>query len=440
MQQTDEMENNVKLFMEVTKSTNEKEAKDILEICQGNLEEAISTYLSKVDFERMDEIPDSGSIPGVRRRIPEKGKCKENICERKEEKIEKTNFVYILNHIGKIICPLFKNIYNIVSTCFKLVSTYIVNPSNDNNFTTYYENNFGKIHTKFFEGSLNEAIYQSNKEEKLLLVYLHIENKDSLHFCNNIFNNNEIKSFFDENCILYAQNISKGDIKEFKNIMNMYILPQINILLTSHIKNIKELSIIYGTPTVSHIINTITHYIELIQIKKENLINLDNNILNNSEIFYYNDSRKIREEQDREYQEALKNDMLKEEEKKKKENKKLLKIQYKQEIKKKRKEKRNKFPLCINENENITKICLRLPNGIKIQNNFSINHTIEDIYDWAECCEYMGDNNITIPYKFELICGHTKSVLYNTKRKIKDFDLYPNAVLNMKSLDSSDEE
>ncbi|SBT34324.1 conserved Plasmodium protein, unknown function [Plasmodium ovale wallikeri] len=168
------MENNVKLFMEVTKSTNEKEAKDILEICQGNLEEAISTYLSKVDFEKMDEIPDSGSIPGVRRRIPEKGNCKENICERKEEKIEKTNFV--------------------------------------------------------------------------------------------------------------------------------------------------------------------------------------------------------------------------------------------------------------------------LPNGIKIQNNFSLNHTIENIYDWAECCEYLEDNNITIPYKFELICGHTKSVLYNTKRKIKDFDLYPNAVLNMKSLDSSDEE
>ncbi|SBT71127.1 UBX domain, putative [Plasmodium malariae] len=488
------MDESVRLFMEVTKVTNEKEAKEIIKTCQGNLEEAISTYLSKVDFQNLDEVSTPMGFPedsqgGVRQRRAQEEGCKDNICERSGEKIERTNFLYILNHIGRIICPLFKNICNIITTCFKLLSTYILSSDKENTFTMYYENMYGEKHVNFFKGTLSEAINKSKKEEKLLLVYLHIENNESSYFCNSVFNNEDIKLFFDENCILYAQDISTGDIKELSDIMNVFILPQISIILTCYVKEYKELSIIYGTPDISHIINCVTHCIEQMQMKKENINNLKNK--------NYND-RLIREEQDREYQEALRKDKLKEEEKKKKENEKFNKLELKKDIKKKRQEKINKFPLPIKENEQVTKICIRLPNGIKIQNNFSVNHTLEDVYDWAECYEFLadrnsstsntnsnsscnqnnnsnsscnknnnsnsscnknnnsnsscnknnnsscntvgGNNSVSIPYKFELICGHTKSVLQKTKNKIKEYDLYPNAVLNMKSKDSSDEE
>ncbi|CRG96898.1 UBX domain, putative, partial [Plasmodium gallinaceum] len=363
-------------------------------------------------------------------KINEIKESEEGIFKKDENEIEKKNFLYIFNPLGKIIFPIFKNIYYAISTFFKLLTTFILTPYDENNFTSYYEHKYGKMHTNFFKGNLNEAILKSRKEEKLLLVYLHIDNNESSYFCENIFNNSEIKSFFDENCILYAQDISKGDTKELNNILNVFILPQISIILTCYVKDIKELTIVYGNPSVNHIINSITHCIEQMQVKKENCESLKYKT--------YND-RLIREEQDREYQEALKKDKLIEEQKKKKENEKLKKTQYKKEIKKKREENCKKFPLSIKENEQVTEISIRLSNGTRIQNKFSVNHTIEDIYEWAECCEFL-EENIKIPYKFELICGHSKSILQKVKNKIKEFDLYPNAVLNLKSLDTSDEE
>ncbi|CRG99562.1 UBX domain, putative [Plasmodium relictum] len=425
------MENTVKLFMEVTKEPDENEATNILKSCEWNLEEAISIYLSKNEFEKTNkEYHSTTENLNNINKIDEIKEFEESIYKKNENEIEKKSFLYILNPIGKIIFPIFKNIYYAISTFFKLLSTFILTPYNDSNFTSYYENKYGKMHTNFFKGSLNEAILKSRKEEKLLLVYLHIDNNESAYFCEQVFNNSEIKSFFDENCILFAQDISKGDTKELQNVLNVFILPQISIILTCYVKDIKELTIIYGKPSVDHIINSITHCIEQMQVKKENSENLKHKT--------YND-RLIREQQDREYQEALKKDKLIEEEKKKKENEKLKKIQYKKEIKRKRQEKCKKFPLPIKENEQVTKISLRLSNGTRIQSNFSLDHTLEDIYEWAECCEFL-EKNIKIPYKFELVCGHSKSTLQKVKNKIKEFDLYPNAVLNLKSLDTSDEE
>ncbi|GAW80412.1 hypothetical protein, conserved [Plasmodium gonderi] len=493
------MEEQVKLFMEVTNTTDEEEAKNILEACYGNLEEAISTYMSKVDFTGMDEVR-SVNTNFSQRDVKEYREENKSVCQRNEEKIERANFLHVLNQLGTLICPIFRNVCNLLSACFKLVSTYIVSSFESNNFSSYYEEKYGKKHVKFFKGSLSEAIKTSRQEEKLLLVYLHIENNESIYFCESIFKNEEIMCFFDSNCIFFSQDITKGDVKELGNTLNVFMLPQISVILTNHVKEFQELAIIYGTPTVNHIINTVSHGIEQMNMKKNNLKKIKNK--------NYTD-RLIREEQDREYQEALKKDKLKVEEKKKKEDEKLKKIQLKKNIKNGRKEKLKKFPLLIKENEKATKICIRLPNGVKIQNKFSLNHTLEDVYDWAECSEFLQTNSVkgtaengevggkgrnskmeekgqsskmeekgqsskmeekgqsskmeekgqsskmeekgqsskmeekkefSIPFKFELVCGHTKVVLKREKKEIKDFDLYPSAVLNMKSLDSSDEE
>lgn len=149
--------------------------------------------------------------------------------------------------------------------------------------------------------------------------------------------------------------------------------------------------------------------------------------------------RLIREEQDREYQEALLIDQMKEEQKKEEERLKRLKSDVKKDIKEDRKKRSQNFQLKINEGESTTKICSRFPNGKRIQRDFSVEHTIQNIYEWVECSEFL-EKDITVPYKFELICSHSKMVLEKNDKPIKDFDLIPNAILNVKSLDSSDEE
>ncbi|CAA9987625.1 conserved Plasmodium protein, unknown function [Plasmodium knowlesi strain H] len=438
------MEERVKMFMEVTNLSDQEEAESILKTCEGNLEEAISTYLGQVDFERIDEDhPGNGSMRNRRNsRYGTRGTTRQpmernEMCQRNEEKIERANLFYLLNQLGSLICPIVKSVYSLLSACLKLVSTYVVNSPENETFTTYYEEKFGKRHANFFKGSLSEAIKVSKQEEKLLLVYLHIENNDSSYFCESIFTNEDIKSFFDNCCVLFAQDITKGDIRELSNVLNVFMLPQISIIQTSNVKVYEELSIIYGTPSVSHILKSVAQCIEQMNSKKANQDRVQNKT--------YTD-RLIREEQDREYMEAVKKDQLKVQERKKKEEEKMKKVLQKKNMKKKRREMANKFPLPIKDNEKVTKICIRLPNGMKIQDTFSLNHTLQDVYEWAECSEFLvqnpsiGKGEIIIPFKFELICGHTKAVLQRARNALGEFDLYPNAVLNMKSLDSSDEE
>ncbi|KJP86763.1 hypothetical protein AK88_03577 [Plasmodium fragile] len=439
------MEERVKMFMEVTNSLDEEEAESILKTCEGNLEEAISTYLKQVDFQALDEEdpPGNGSV-----RNRGKSRCptgvatnqrtaRNEVYQRNEEKIERANLFNVLNQLGSLICPIVKSVYSLLSACLKLVSTYIVSSPERDTFAAYYEERFGKRHINFFKGSLSEAIKVSEREEKLLLVYLHIENNDSCYFCESIFNNEEIKSFVDNSCVFFAQDITKGDIRELSNVLNVFMLPQISIIQTSHVKEYEELCIIYGTPTATHILHTVANCIEQMNSKKAKQDKIKKKT--------YSD-RLIREEQDREYLEALKKDQEKVQEKKKKEEEKMKRLHLKTNIKNKRREMANKFPLPIKANDKVTKICIRLPNGMKIQDKFSLNHTLEDVYQWAECSEFLGQNSasgkgeISVPLKFDLICGHTKTVLQRTRNALKEFDLYPNAVLNMKSLDSSDEE
>ncbi|SCM21642.1 conserved Plasmodium protein, unknown function [Plasmodium chabaudi chabaudi] len=482
------MDNEIKLFMEVTKLSDEGEAKRLLAMCNGNLEDAIVKYLKNGKVENMHEGTQSVNSSSNLRKREGKGNEKkggenkiinnnqnkasnsenekkggenkiinnnqnktsnsgnDKVFKKDENDIVKSNFFEILNNVGGIICPLFRNIYNLITSCFHLISTYILSVCSKNSFTMYYEEKYGKIHATFFNGSLKEAINKSKREEKLLLVYLHTENEESAYFCKHIYTNIEIISFFENNCILYAQDISKYSLTELHDVINIYMFPQINILL-AYGSSIKELSVIYGTPNATEIIQSIIGCIDKAEVEKKKL-QRSTSMRSSVDESVYRD-RLLREEQDREYQEALKRDKQIMEEKQKKENEKLQKIEkkknYIKDIKNKRNEKSKRFPLTIEPNDKVTKILLRLPNGLKVQNNFSDNHTLRDIYDWAECCDILEidktkKKNMNIPCKFDLICGHTKSVLKNSTNPIKNFDLYPNAVLNMKSLDSSDDE
>ncbi|ETB60023.1 hypothetical protein, variant 1 [Plasmodium yoelii 17X] len=445
------MDNKTKLIM--GKFENEDEEKRLVEMCNENLEE--SELRKRKGNDKTESGSDRKGNDKAESGSDRKGNDK--VYKRDENNnIVRSHFFVMLNNVGGFICPLFRNVYNMIASCFNLVSSYILSSCNKNSFIVYFEEKYGKNHVEFFNGTLKDAINKSQKEDKLLLLYLHIDNDESEYFCKNIYTNIEIISFFENNCILYAQDISKHPFIELHDKINIYMFPQISILLT-YASNIKELSVIYGQPSVNDIIQSIIECIEKADAEKKKAekikaekIKAEKNILagrNVSETVYRD--RLLREEQDREYQEALKKDKAILEEKKKKENEKLLKIEkkknYIKDIKNKRNEKSKKFPLNIESNDKITKILLRLPNGIKVQNHFSNNHTLRDIYDWAECCDILESDqtkkqNIHIPYKFELICGHTKYVLKNSTDPIKDFDLYPNAVLNMKSLDQSDNE
>lgn len=442
------MDDRVRVFMEVTNLMDEEEAKSILNACQGNLEEAISTYLSKVDFERMGEAPPRNE--GLRNRGPSRyppGAAanqptqRSGVCQREEDQMERTNLYQVWNQVGSLLCPIMKNAYSLMSTCLKMVSTYIVNSPQSANFTQYYEERFGRRHANFFQGSLSDAIRVSIQQGKLLLVYLHTENSNGTYFCEFIFKNEEVKSFLDNSCVLFALDITKGDVRELGNVLNVCVLPQMNVIQTCYVKEFEELSIIYGNPSVSNILNTVANCIETMNMKKASQ--------SKEEDKTYTD-RLLREEQDREYQEALRQDQLRaeekrrqEEEKKKKEEEKKKMMSQKKDVKLSRRERARRFPLPIKSNEKATRICVRLPNGMKIQSNFSLNHTVEDVYEWAECAEFLRPDargikggEITVPLRFQLICGHTKDVLQRTRETLGEFDLYPSAVLNMKSLDA----
>mmetsp|Transcript_57683 Transcript_57683/g.122726 ORF Transcript_57683/g.122726 Transcript_57683/m.122726 type:complete len:500 (-) Transcript_57683:38-1537(-) len=79
----------------------------------------------------------------------------------------------------------------------------------------------------------------------------------------------------------------------------------------------------------------------------------------------------------------------------------------------------------------VAKLMLRLPSGERLQRAFLATETLEEVYDWAHCCRSRAD-----PWTFELWTNFPAKGLTDRSATLQSLGLVPNAALVLKALDS----
>jgi len=263
--------------------------------------------------------------------------------------------------------------------------------SSTRRFITNYENVYGQIHPNFFNGPFKTAIEYSNRELKLLIVYLHSElHHHTPDFCRNTLNSPALKLFLDEHFIVWGGSINQtGEAMQVSHTLSASAYPFIGVLGTmTSTAYFTVLDRIHGNIPPEELITRLTNLLEAhsttIAITRADREERETN-------------RRLREEQDRAYKESLALDQEKErkrkEEEKKKEEEKLAKER--EELEKRMKEdqlkqdlerKRNNLPSepSSDDSKSISKVRITLPNGTRLERKFLQTEKLSTLYDFVD--------------------------------------------------------
>jgi len=209
-----------------------------------------------------------------------------------------------------------------------------IQQSSARRFIINYERNYGQSHPNFFDGTFKAAVEISNRELKLLIVYLHSEiHTDTPKFCSNTLNAPTAKLFLDEHFIVWGGSINQaGEAMQVNHMLSASAYPFIAVLAAMTSTTYYQiLDRIVGNISPDELITRLTNVLEghmtTIAITRADREERETN-------------RRLREEQDKAYKESLALDQEKErkrkEEEKKKEEEKLAKER--EELEKKMKE------------------------------------------------------------------------------------------------------
>eukprot|EP01132_Coremiostelium_polycephalum_P009652 gene9652-11834_t len=153
------------------------------------------------------------------------------------------------------------------------------------------------------------------------------------------------------------------------------------------------------------------------------------------------ESRRIREEQEREFKESLEKDRLKrEEEEEKKQLEEAMKLSLELEKQSKISEKTNRLPpdpttLPQEKQQPGVKICeisISLPpEGQRITRKFYVTDKLISIRDWIDI--HLDNINSPInPDTYELVTTYPRDILSDNSKSLLDLNLYPRAILNLR--------
>jgi FAS-associated factor 2 len=111
-------------------------------------------------------------------------------------------------------------LWALIRTCFGSPLQHVYHPlrqtpleiSESRRFQTRFEDEYGTIHPKFFNGDFKDAIERAKRDYRILLIYLHSPSHiNTPRFCNDVLCQEGFKEYVDENFLFYAADISNKD-------------------------------------------------------------------------------------------------------------------------------------------------------------------------------------------------------------------------------------
>jgi FAS-associated factor 2 len=268
---------------------------------------------------------------------------------------------------------------------------------------------------QFFDGSFTEAVQSARQQQKLLVVYLHSEHSSfTRSFCTRVLSSEIVRSMLDASFILWGGDAARMETLHVAAMMHspQFQYPCLCVLLPANPDDIRAIGAVHGQVQVDAAVALLTAGLEEMN---------SHQALDVARRAQHAEDRSLREQQDREYQEALAADQMRIEQQRAQEREEL-EAQRKAEEQRRLEEaeksrleatardlqarrKRQAEALDPERADATARIAVRLPAGSRLQRKFSPNATLEDVYLWAECAAYLPENiglELQIPPKFSL--------------------------------------
>lgn len=266
---------------------------------------------------------------------------------------------------------------------------------------------------RFFEGSFTQALQTAQRELKLLVVFLHSEHaRDAQSFCTNVLGNDIVKTMLDEGFVLWGGDIARMEAHHVSQMIHARQYPCFCVLLPASVDEIRVIGAVQGEVQVDSTIALLVGCSEEMDSHRSEIV---------ARSAQHVEDRYLREEQDREYQQALEMDKKRQEERAAQERVERESQREAEELRKKEEEefarfeadrisldtelKRQAAALGVPGADATVCIALRLPAGQRVQRKFRPTAPLSEVYVWASCVGYLSEHEgrgLEIPKRFML--------------------------------------
>lgn len=292
-------------------------------------------------------------------------------------------------------------------------------------FITELERQYGNLHPNFIQGSFLQAAQQAKREFKFLVVYIHSSmHHETASFCSETLCTEVISEFLNENFLIWGANINNAEGYKTSNVLGASSYPFIAVVTHNTIGGMTILDRIEGNIQAEALMLRLSIVLEnhgpsLLQARFENEERETN--------------RRIREEQDDAYNQALREDQerqrrVQEAERKEREEREAAEREEQQqkrkaEEKQKRKERlRASLPSEPESGDGASNLVVRLTDGSRLQRRFRKTDALKVVFDYVECNQdYDGD--------FDLVTNFPRKVFSDRSLNLEEAGLYPHASL-----------
>lgn len=306
---------------------------------------------------------------------------------------------------------------------------------------------FGDRHPRFVESGFKQAISQAKSEFKFVFVYLHShEHQDTDSFCSEVLCSPDVVSYVNENFVSWGGDVRFSDAFHISNRLNVTGYPYIALLNTTPSNQVQLLAVMQGKSTTESILSKLAHATE----RHGAVLTAQRLELQEREY-----ARRLREEQNAEYEQSLAADREREAkrqqqqqleeqeryEREEAERRARAEEQAEQQriadtalcISRRREEKRSSLPAEPEANASSSgtdptptaMVRLRLPDGGSTQRRFLATHRMHHLFDFVDSLES------TSYLKYNLVSSYPRKIFAREEADLtlEEAGLAPQAAL-----------
>jgi len=275
-----------------------------------------------------------------------------------------------------------------------------------------------------------------------LVVYLHSDNsRYAQNFCSEVLGNEFVRTMLNESFLVWGGDVARMESHRVAQFIRARQYPFLGVLLPASADEARVIGERHGRVEVDAVVALLTQCLEEMETHRAQTVAHREQHL---------EDRSLREDQDREYQDALEVDRKRQEEQRKQEQERL--EQERQEAEQRRKEeeelqatealkqelaaKRQKHADAMDAlgevPEATSRLAMRLPTGQRVQWKFLPTATLRDVYDWADCAGHLKENNgkgLEIPARFTLKTSFPSAELLEMERTVEELKLAGSNIL-----------
>mmetsp|Transcript_71647 Transcript_71647/g.126493 ORF Transcript_71647/g.126493 Transcript_71647/m.126493 type:complete len:458 (-) Transcript_71647:196-1569(-) len=293
---------------------------------------------------------------------------------------------------------------------------------------------------EFFEGGFSAAVSNARQQLKLLVVFLHSNDaRYGQSFCTDVLGNDFIREMLNENFIVYGGDVARMEAHQVAQMIRVRQFPSFCVLLPASVEEIRVIGALHGQISADQVTGMLTACLEEMESHRSELL---------AQQVQHQEDRSLREQQDREYQEALEMDRIRAEQKAEEERQ---EREARQEAEEQMRKEQEAVARAEAERKALqdrratagqsmmapgpectSRIALRLPAGQRLDRKFLPSATLADVYAWADCAAYLPENlgkDLDIPQQFVLKTSFPTAELKEMDRTVEELKLAGSNIL-----------